>query len=380
MAMDKYRLQEKVSAVLHSRCRYPYWSLATGLFGISILYKAVTSFRQLLYARNVLAVRSLPCKVISVGNMTVGGTGKTPMTMHLARFLQQLEYRVAVVSRGYKGTGEKHGAVVSDGDRILCSPHVAGDEPYIMAKVLDNVPVVIGKDRYVAGTRAMDRFHPDVIVLDDGFQHRQLKRDLNLLLLDAKAPFGNGFLLPRGVLREPMSALKRADAVILTRSDTDRTNTWRYIQSLVYPRPVFISQHKTVIRDVLPARQPCDPNGFETRACHGRPERQELRLFAFSGLAANPQFFESLKTMAGRINGTMEFKDHHSYRPHDIERILRAAQNAGSNCFATTEKDFVRIPKGTRFPGDLFILGIDIDFLPDRTPWHSYVRSKLDER
>jgi tetraacyldisaccharide 4'-kinase len=378
IATFRTKFQSNVSAVLHSRDRYPYWSLATPLFGASILYNAVSSLRHVLYARNVLTTRSLPCKVISVGNITVGGTGKTPMTINLVRLLQQMRCRVAVVSRGYKGTGEKNGAVVSDGQRILCSPRTAGDEPYLMACLLDNVPVVIGKDRYAAGERAMNRFRPDVIVLDDGFQHRRLQRDLNLLLLDAKAPFGNRFLLPRGQLREPVSALKRADAVILTRCDGIGPNHRRRIQSLVHPRPLFSSQHKTVIRGILPARQPCTPQRIDFSEVSGHSVPDQRKIFAFCGLAANAQFFKSLKTMAGDIHGTMEFEDHHPYTPRDIERILWAARHAGSNGFATTEKDYVRIPNGTCFPEDLFILGIDIDLLSDRIPWRRYVQSELD--
>ena len=163
--------------------------------------------------------RFVGCKIVSVGNITTGGTGKTPTVQWLARRLMQNEKRVAIVSRGYGGTLSKAGAVVSDANRVLVSAHEAGDEPILHARALENVPVVIGRDRVRAVQTTTENFAPDVIILDDAFQYWSLFRDFDLLLLDARKPFGNGHLLPRGRLREEPKQLQRAHAILLTRSD-----------------------------------------------------------------------------------------------------------------------------------------------------------------
>ena len=215
-------LRARVTDIMTRGGHYPFFSLATLLWGISVLYGGLTHLRRRLYTRGRLKSHRLPCPVISVGNLTLGGTGKTPLVIHLAEKIQGMGYRPVILSRGYKGLAEKGGAVVSDGRNLLCDARQAGDEPYLMAILLPTVPVVVGRHRYRAGMDAIRRFQPDIILLDDGFQHLQLKRDLNLLLLDAQNPFGNRYLFPRGTLREPEVSLLGADAVVLTRSGPAR--------------------------------------------------------------------------------------------------------------------------------------------------------------
>jgi tetraacyldisaccharide 4'-kinase len=377
MGIRKKQLRDKVSAAMHARGKPPFWSLATVLHGLSFLYAAGLGVRQSLYNSKHLSSVSLPCTVISVGNLTVGGTGKTPMTIHLAQLLQKMHFRVAVISRGYKGTEERSGAVVSDGRRLLCTPRQAGDEPYLMACLLNAIPVVIGKDRFAAGRTALACFQPDVLILDDGFQHRRLSRDLNLLLLDGQAPFGNGLLLPRGSLREPISAVKRSDAVILTRCASRSARPDPPIDPLVSPRPVFVTQHKTVIRGVIPARQPWDSRILNAGGPTPDPVLSLRRMYAFCGLAANQQFFDSLHTLGGQVKGSMGFDDHHPYSASDADKIMREARHAGCNCFATTEKDFVRLPRNVRFSMDMLVFGVDIDFFADTETWRQFVLSRL---
>ena len=175
--------------------------------------------------RRLIPSHQLPCKVICIGNLTVGGTGKTPMTMHVAQELKRLGYNTAIVSRGYRGGAEGRGGIVSDGQSIQMGPEQAGDEPFMMARSLSGIPVIVGKNRYAAGMLAVSEFQSDVIVLDDGFQHLRLKRDIDLVLLDRLHPFGNSYLLPRGTLREPISSLERGSACILTRCRTNRNDS-----------------------------------------------------------------------------------------------------------------------------------------------------------
>jgi len=214
-------LRDKIEAIMSGRRQPPMGTLTAVLNLLSRGYNGLQSLRGFGYRQRLISPKKLPCKVISVGNITVGGTGKTPMTQYIAERLKHCGYRVAAVSRGYKGTAAgrvvKTAVIVSDGHRICPDSETAGDEPFLLASRLKEVPVVIGRNRFAAGMLALNTFQPQVIVLDDGFQHMQLARDIDLVLLDFNRPFGNRYLLPRGTLREPVSALKRADAFILTR-------------------------------------------------------------------------------------------------------------------------------------------------------------------
>ncbi|MDQ1330137.1 MAG: tetraacyldisaccharide 4-kinase, partial [Thermodesulfobacteriota bacterium] len=195
------------------------------LLVLSFLYGIPVKAREVLYRKKIFKQKRLPCKVISIGNITVGGTGKTPMTVYLAEMLAGLGRKIVVISRGYRGRAEKNGGVVSNGREILMGPDESGDEPFMMAAMLNNIPVRVGQNRYNAGLLAIRNFNPDIILLDDGFQHRKLFRDIDLLLLDSRRPFGNSRLLPRVVLREPAVSIKRSDAFILTRTSSDKAQT-----------------------------------------------------------------------------------------------------------------------------------------------------------
>ena len=178
----------------------PVW-LEKFLSIASRAYGWCVRLRTAAYDQGMIKAKRLPCVVISIGNVTMGGSGKTPLTIYIAKKLCHLGYRVAVLSRGYGGKAEKSGAIVSDGSQIFVSADVSGDEPYMMAQQLASTPIIVGADRYRSGKIAVRSFNPDVILLDDGFQHRRLARDLDLVLLDASKPGGNGYLFPRGVLR-----------------------------------------------------------------------------------------------------------------------------------------------------------------------------------
>ena len=185
---------------------------------ISVPYGIVIRLRALAYALVAVPSHTLPRPVISVGNLTVGGTGKTPAVAMLARHFIARGKKVAVLSRGYGGALRGREALVSDGETIFLSAVEAGDEPFLLASSVPGLAVVVGSDRYGAGLRALERLAPDIFILDDGFQHLRLRRDLNILLLDSSRPFGNERVLPAGLLREPQSAGNRADLIIYTRS------------------------------------------------------------------------------------------------------------------------------------------------------------------
>jgi tetraacyldisaccharide 4'-kinase len=360
--------------IINGEHRHPCCSAASLLWGLSLLYGAATRVRRWGYENAVLSSYRLPCPVISVGNLAVGGTGKTPMVVHLARLIGNMGRRVAILSRGYKGTAQKEGAVVSDGRSLVCDVRRSGDEPYLMAMLLNKVPVVVGKDRWAAGKMALDRFKPDILLLDDAFQHLRLDRDLNLLLLDARQPFGNSYLLPRGRLREPASAINRADAVILTRSVKDAADSPDHRPALQCRVPVFRSTHKPIVRGQVSAHHPLPP----LNALSGDiPILQGRVVFAFAGLANNGLFFDSIAQSGAVVQGTAEFDDHHKYRRGDIDDIAQAAASSGADCCITTDKDYVRLSGRVQFPMDMIVMGVDIDFQNHMTPWFHFINARI---
>ncbi len=345
--------------------------------GLSMAYKGAVTLRADLYRTNLLASCHLDCKVLSVGNLTTGGTGKTPMVCYIARLLQDMGKQAAVISRGYKGKFEKQGGVVSDTERIMLHPLDAGDEPYMMARALPGIPVLVGQDRVKSGRYAIAQFNPDVIILDDGFQHLRLNRNLDLLLLDAGQPYGNGHLLPRGKLREPLSALSRADAVILTRSQASPPEYYHDLAAQVYPRPVIRAFHIPVLRGIVP-----DAARFVGGACPALKtfiidDLAGKKILAFSGLANNDSFGDTLLSFKVRLAHSMGFSDHHQYTLEDMRHIGDEAAGKACDFIATSEKDFMRIPSGTQLPMGLVVLGVDISFGESETRMRQLVSDTL---
>jgi len=213
---------------------------------LSLPYGAAVRARNRLFDLGALPQQDVGCPVVSVGNLSVGGTGKTPMAIRVAGMLADRGMRPAVLSRGYGGRSAAPVLVVSDGGRILAGPDEAGDEPVLIARRLPGVPVLAGAKRAVTGRYARENLGADVLVLDDGFQHRWIRRDLDIVLLDSRAPLGNGFLLPRGPLREPPEALGRAGAVVFTRSEDTAPPSDKGLAAILRGRPVL----RTRIRPV----------------------------------------------------------------------------------------------------------------------------------
>ncbi len=336
-----------------------FFSLESFLLIFSLFYGAIVRLRSKLYDFGMLSSHSLPCRVISIGNLTAGGTGKTPMTVFVAQMLRDLGYRVVVISRGYRGEMEDSGGIVSDGETIFTGPDQAGDEPYLMAGLLQGVPVVVGRRRYEAGMLAVERFHPDVVVLDDAFQHLRLKRDLNLLLLDHRSPLGNGFVIPRGRLREPLSAIERADAVIFTRSAHAAHPI--QLQRLPASLPSFYTTHRPVLRKIDP-----DCRFFLPGSADLSSMIRGKRIAAFAGLADNKQFFHSLESAGCDLVAAFSFGDHHRYDEKELDRIVETAHEKSADILVTSLKDFVKTREKTDWSLQLIVIDVSIQFLSDR--------------
>jgi tetraacyldisaccharide 4'-kinase len=299
---------------------------------LSLLYGGAVRSRVFFYTSGLLIPKRLPCPVISVGNITVGGTGKTPLVMALARWLMERGIPVAILSRGYKGK-RKSRTLVSDGHRILLSSEESGDEPFLMAGSLQGIPILVGKDRFANGRTALQRFGVQALLLDDGYQHLQLYRDLNILLIDSNIGFGDSHLLPRGLLREPLSYLRRADLIVLTK--VEHPEGCRLLEEKlreIHPFSPIFHSHYEPLNLIGPKGEQED-----IRSLRGK------RTLVFSGIA-NPSYFSSLLKKCGmEIVKEAIFPDHHLYTDEDLISIEK--QGRGVDWFLTTEKDMVKMSK-----------------------------------
>lgn len=303
------------------------------LFFISLLYGMSIRLRSRAYGWGLLRTRSLPMPVISVGNITLGGTGKTPVAVNVAGILLKHGRKPVVLSRGYGRSDRSAVLVVSDGISKVLDPVSGGDEPVLIARRHPQVPVVVGADRHRSGTVALERFHPDVAILDDGFQHIRLKRDLNIVLIDAVDPFGSGRLFPAGILREPLTTLRRADIVLVTRAD----------------RAENIVQLEATIRRCTDARiftarySPRDVINVATGETRPLDFLRGQSVFAFAGIARPDSFISLLMTLGAVVSGSAVFPDHYSYTRSDLAGLGRQAGERNAALLATTEKDGVKI-------------------------------------
>ena len=304
--------------------------IKTDLLVASWLCLVAVKLRRYLYSQGILQTKRLPCKVISIGNVVVGGSGKTPATITIARLLKEKTgLNVAIASRGYRSKS-KDCAVVSDGKEILLDPYEAGDEPYLLGRSLPDIPVLIGKDRFKSGLMAIQNWGTQIIILDDGFQYLRLKRNINIVTMDATRPFGFDHILPRGYLREPLSTLKNADIILLTRVDQCKDlNSVRDRLDNIFPSvPRFESMHapSSLIR-------------MDTHQDIGLDAVQNQNVLAVCGIANPLSFAETLKILKLAKLNLISFPDHHEYTPKDIEKIKQTAVEKSVDFIITTEKD-----------------------------------------
>lgn len=374
--MNSDRIRAEVERVITGSGTGGPVLLKTVLSLAALGYGSGMMLRGALYRSGCLTSRELPCRVVSIGNITLGGTGKTPMTLYLARLLHRLGLRPAVISRGYRGGAEKEGGVVSDGNSLLLGPAAAGDEPVLMARHLPGIPVVVGQDRIRAGRIAMARFGADVLLLDDAFQHLRLRRSFDCVLLDAVAPLGNGRLFPRGPLREPVSALVRADVLILTRTDAPGAaigwpKALKHRRS-IRNKPVFRAVHRPYAYAVSGGPESLRPPETSDPEC-----LRGHRAFAFSGIARNDEFHRTVEGFGCRLVGSIGFADHHPYTAKDLETVFQAAKRAGADRLVTTEKDLVRLGGATAWPLELIAVGVEISFGEDTDRFNRFVESRV---
>lgn len=317
------------------------------------LYEGGVRMRAWLYDRGWLESKQLPAPVISIGNLTVGGTGKTPCVAWLANWLQAEGHTVAILSRGYKRASSGR-VEVSDGKTLLCDAATAGDEPYLLAQSCPGVRVVVDQDRYAAGRWLAERAAISAFLLDDGYQYLRLWRDLNLVLVDATDDLMRAQMVPFGRLREPLTALRRADAVIVTRAD----------------QPFGLAALETTIRHFARAQVPIFyAHHTLTKLRHlGTNEVRELTgltgqsVAAFSGIARPERFLNDLEKLGLQVVWQRSFADHHRYTQTEFESIVTEAKRAGAGAILTTEKDAANLQAAWATTAELPVYAAQLAF------------------
>ncbi len=353
-------------------------SLFRSLFFIlSQFYFLAIEARWLIYRLKLVPQTRMACTVISVGNITWGGTGKTPAVTMIANRLREVGKRVTVLSRGYRKKKDRKSdiLVVSDGKKLLSSYVEAGDEPYLLSKTLAGIPIIVGKNRIKSGKYAIDRFGTEVLVLDDGFQYWPLKKDLDIVTVDCLNPYGNGYLIPRGSLREPISHLSRADMFLLTRTDlVSRDDLYRLICELERLNPncaILESIHS--------------PKYLES-AFSGQKKGLDFingeKVVAFSSIG-NPYSFEkTLEGLGAKIVKNFRFPDHHNYVRSDLRKIEDTCKTdieQGKAIAVTTEKDGVRLervisPEVGRL-WEIWVLKVELEIVRGKEKWLEKIKS-----
>ncbi|MEJ2070353.1 MAG: lipopolysaccharide heptosyltransferase II [Syntrophobacterales bacterium] len=319
------------------------------------LYQVGACGRRGLYQKGCFARQHLPAPVVSVGNLTMGGTGKTPVTAYLARLFQDHQLRVAILSRGYGGR-RAEATCLSDGERLYHQPPEVGEEAYWLAESLPGVLVYTGPSRYAAGLAAWRDHRPDLFLLDDGFQHFQLARDLDIVLLDADRPFGNGWLLPAGPLREPLSTLREADVFLLTRYDCQRHHDRLVNLQRAFP----LQEIFTAAIEPTAARR--FPGGEE----HPPEALRHLRVLAFAGLARPQVLQKTLKTLGADLRGFRAFPDHYPFTPEDLADLVQEARQRDASALITTSKDWARLGENWQEDLPLWVLEVAARVEPEQ--------------
>jgi tetraacyldisaccharide 4'-kinase len=370
--------QFAIDVILNRRQGFRASILRSILYALSFVYERIVQLRLFLYRKRILRERTLGCLVISIGNLTVGGTGKTPIVEKFARALQAGGRRVAILSRGYKSVPQtRHRGflshfqnheedpprVVSDGQNILLDSLTSGDEPYMLAHNLKNVIVLVDKDRVKSGRLAIDKWNVDTLVLDDGLQYLHLKHRLDIVLVDRQAPFGNEFLLPRGTLREPPRNLRRASYIFITKS-TGESNQVLIDRIRRYNRTAEIIEcaHKALYLQniVTGERMPLEKlkGAFVGSIC---------------AIAAPESFEGGLRSLGARIEVGVHFIDHHRYTEQEMQRFMNRCIRRDLEMIVTTEKDAVRMPRLTDTPVPIYFLRVEIEILSGQESWEHCV-------
>jgi tetraacyldisaccharide 4'-kinase len=345
------------------------------LGGLAKVYEQAVQLRLGLYRRRLFRPQELGCPVVSVGNLTVGGTGKTPVAEMLARELQRRGRRVAILSRGYKSVPRpfaqrlrnklfKHldlfpPRIVSDGKDVLLDSRRAGDEPHMLAKNLPGVCVLVDKDRVKSGLHALRHFDSDVLLLDDGLQYQRLRHRIDVVLVDSQAPFGNEHLLPRGTLREPPANLRRASYIVVTKSGPK-------------PDDALLARLRKLNRTAAIIECNHAPRHWQDLSTGERLPLNHLKgrhVGAMSGIARPESFEEGVRQLGAMVEISKAFADHHRFTKKEILRFLEWCDRRSLDALVTTEKDAVRFPDIDNPPLPMLFLRVEIEILRGREHW-----------
>jgi len=345
------------------------------------IYRFITQTRLVLYRHRYFRSYAMGCTVISVGNLTVGGTGKTPVVEMLARKLQQRGRRVAILSRGYKsipkpflvrlwqkltkrGQGFKP-RIVSDGTALLLDSRLAGDEPFMLAKNLRDVVVLVHRDRVKSGYYAVSRFDSDTLILDDGYQYVRMNRNIEIALVDRTAPFGSGHLLPRGTLREIPANLARATHIFLTKCDigSDNSELIAQLRRVNRTAPVIECTHHAVAL-----------HNIHTAEIVPLEYLQGRKIGALCGIAVPASFHSALRARGATIILKKDYADHHRFRTREIEHFVNRCIRREVDAILTTEKDAVRIPRIAAPEIPIYYMRVEIEVLRG----HEQIEALLD--
>src|ERR1700758_1415780 len=348
------------------------------LYALSFVYDRLVQLRLYLYRKRVLRERALGCLVISIGNLTVGGTGKTPIVEKFARALQSGGRRVAILSRGYKSVPKKRSwldrlrrkdvdppRVVSDGKSLLLDSLIAGDEPYMLAHNLKDVIVLVDKNRVKSGRFAIDKWKVDTLLLDDGFQYLHLKHRLDMVLVDRQAPFGNEFLLPRGTLRETPRNLRRASYIFITK------NTGEPNDALVKR----IRRYNRTAEIIECAQKPLYLQNVFTGEKVPLERLRDTFIGSLCAIAAPGSFEAALTKLGAHVDLAKSYIDHHYYTEAELSSFIKRCIRRDLAMIVTTEKDSVRMPRlpEVELKVPIYFLRVEIEILSGHESWEHCV-------
>ena len=352
------------------------------LYIFSLIYGLLVNIKLAGYKYGIFQKQKLDCFVISLGNVTVGGTGKTPTAQRLARDIRDMGYRVVILNRGYRAKWHGEVGIVSDGKRLHMDAAEAGDEAYMLAKHLPEVPVLIGAERAKTGRYAIEHFGAEVAILDDGYQHWQLERDLDILLVDAVNVFGNGYILPRGTLREPISHISRADICLMTKVDQAAAGSCDYIRETVhrYNPEARIVESIHQPRCFIPLTEwyvNIASQGIDIAQMRGK------RIMAVSAIGNPASFEQTLSDLGAVIIESLRYPDHHDYAMSEMTDIFQQAENAGAEAIVITEKDAVKIPADVareKWSIPIYVICVEVNFQKGSEGLADLLKKRLAER
>lgn len=338
------------------------WVLLTLLRGMSYLYEFGVCCKLYMYESGLKKREKLNCCVISIGNITVGGTGKTPTAQKMAAIVKSMGYRVVILNRGYRSHWGKELGVVSDGNKIFMTAYEAGDEAYLMAKTLPGIPVIIGKNRAVTGRYAVEKLNAEVIIMDDGYQHWQLERDLDVVLVDTLNMFGNGCVLPRGTLREPLHNLARGDLFLLTKTDQSSKLSRMQLRNTI----AKYNGKAPVVESIHHPKNFVEIADWYKGISENIRDLEELKgkdVMVFSAIGNPSSFEQTLSSIGLNILEAVRYPDHHDYGMLEMQYINERASSLKAVAMIATAKDAVKIPTEFIYSAreiPLYILNMDI--------------------